>query len=111
MSVVRYKPCSSCPFRSDKPGYLTPERAREIVASDNFSCHKTVDYDEEGEGRVTHKSLTCAGFAILCELTNHPSQMMRIAERLGLYDRRRLNMQAPVHRTVAAFINAQPKRR
>jgi hypothetical protein len=37
---------------------------------------------------------------------NKPHQMMRISERLGLYDRRKLHMDAPVHNNLGEFIEA-----
>lgn len=67
--TYRRKPCAKCPFRRDVKPYLHPDRAAEIAyASENpysdFTCHETVDYSdsEDGEGMVTEKSLTCAGF-------------------------------------------------
>ena len=111
MTGVLYTPCPNCPFRSDRPGYLTKARAREIVScidkDQNFPCHQTVDYSGEGDGVTTLKSKTCAGFAILCEAEEKPNQIMQIAERLGLYDRDKLNMAAPVHKSRRAFIAAQ----
>lgn len=50
------RPCGNCPFRSDEPFYLRPERVREILGggkgkawwpSPSFVCHKTIDYDAE----------------------------------------------------------------
>ena len=38
----------------------------------------------------------CAGALIFLEAQEQPNQMMRIAERLGLYDRRKLDMESPV---------------
>ena len=52
----------------------------------------------------------CAGALILLEKLNLPSQMMRIAERLGMYDRRKLDMLAPVFDSFVAMIKAQPSR-
>jgi hypothetical protein len=68
-------PCDNCPFRSDVPAYIHPERGEEIwkaLRNDGaFPCHKTVDYgdeDDDGfEGRVTHASQFCAGALILME--------------------------------------------
>lgn len=110
---VMYEPCAQCPFRTDRPAFLTKRRARNIVqaimAQADFYCHKTVDYEGEADGQVTADSKVCAGFAVLCENMNKPTQMMRILERIGMYDARRLNRNAPVHQTAAAFIQAQPK--
>lgn len=104
------KPCDNCPFRSDKPFYgLGPERVREIAECDGtFPCHKTTDLDtEDGEARVLPTSSHCAGFLIFRERLEQPSQMMRIAERLGLYDRHKLDMTAPVYDSVEAMVDGQ----
>lgn len=115
-STVLYEPCGNCPFRNDKPGFLAKGRAREIIRAmergEDFPCHKTLDYEATGddldaEPVRTQRTATCAGYAILCELQNRPTQMMCIAERIGLYDREKLNMKAPVHRSTAAFVKAQ----
>ena len=109
------KPCADCPFRSDIAGYLTEGRAEEIVEiiserDGTFSCHKTNTYDEEsGEMVETAKSQHCAGALIFLEKHDNPSQLMRIAERLGLYDRRKLDMSAPVFDEADDFIGAQPR--
>lgn len=106
MSYKLTRPCAHCPFRSDIAPYLMAARVREIergLERGEFSCHETLDDDawqddDEGEpeynpsGQEEH----CAGALILLEKLDRPSQMMRIAERLGLYDRRKLDMNAPV---------------
>jgi hypothetical protein len=142
------RPCDSCPFRTDKPFYLTPERAREIseglLGDKTFACHRTVDYDRmerEGErdeedppttgaGRMGSKSdpcledlhriydeppaipgdkneQHCAGAAIILERLERPNQWMRISERLGFYDRTKLDMGAPVFADFDEFIEFQ----
>lgn len=47
------------------------------------------------------------GALILLEKMRRPSQMMRIAARLGIYDRSKLDMRAPVYATFAAMREAQ----
>jgi hypothetical protein len=73
-----------------------------------FSCHKTVRYDsmrEDDDGEPDFRTRDrrgeahCAGALILLEKLERPSQMMRIAERLRMYDARRLDMDAPVFDT------------
>lgn len=103
------RPCNNCPFRSDKPFPLHPQRALDIMSGDHtFACHKTVDYDqptdEEGrcDGVETENSQHCAGFLILREKMSKPTQMMRIAERLGLYDPTKLDMNSPVFEDIDA---------
>lgn len=108
-------PCKDCPFRSDVRPYLNKHRVREIIASitvqqGTFSCHKTNEHDDEGEAIETGKSQHCAGAAILLERMGRPNQMMRIAERLGMYDHTKLKMDSPVFDTPAKMIAAQPSR-
>jgi hypothetical protein len=105
------KPCATCPFRTDIRPYLRPERVDEMEADlerGEFYCHKTVNYDsmrddDEGEPifetRDRAGEAHCAGALILLEKLERPSQMMRIAERLRLYDARKIDMHAPVFDT------------
>src|SRR5437870_5231493 len=93
------RPCAKCPFRRDIKPFLTPAAAREIAESlerSEFPCHETLDYsgdgDGEGGGRETEQTAHCAGALIVLEKVERPSQMMRICERIGLYDRRKLDM-------------------
>ena len=116
------RPCAHCPFRTDIPAYLTPQRVTEIERSvlreqQDFPCHKTIGYgqgapDVDGEETDdTTKARRCAGMAILCEKLDRPTQMMRIEERLGYYDRTKMEMDAPVFDSFAAMRNAQRARR
>lgn len=80
-------PCDNCPFRKEGGIPLHESRVHEIVNADGeFPCHKTVDYDDEGDGVATAKSKVCAGFLIFLEKQDRPNQMMRISERLRIYD-------------------------
>lgn len=110
------RPCAKCPFRTDIKPYLTRARIRglerDIVQRQgDFYCHQTtkeVDSDDGGtDMAITSKSKRCAGMAILCEKINRPTQMMRIDERLGFYDRRLMDMDAPVYETFAEMRKAQ----
>ena len=115
------QPCDTCPFRTDIDPFLTPERVEEIqqgLVRGEFYCHKTTQWneqheDEEGERRYTRTGgeMHCAGALILLEKLEQPSQMMRIAERLRMYDRRKLKMDAPVFDTFEDMIEAQAPRR
>lgn len=69
-----------------------------------FSCHKLNSWHDEDE--VTEEQ-HCAGAMIVLEKMERPNQMMRIAERLGLYDRSKLKMDAPVFEDMEQFIEAQ----
>ena len=90
------KPCANCPFRTDVRPYIHPSRVEEIRDSDApFSCHKTTT--EKGRSNNHPDAQHCAGNLILKEKEEQPDQMMRIAERIGFYDRRKLDMEAPVY--------------
>lgn len=109
MSIYRLKrPCANCPFRSDRPPFLSHDRAQEIAedleAGATFYCHKTLDYDDF-EGTVKPVSQSCAGSLITMEREERPNQIMRIAERLRLYDRRTLDMDSPVYDSLKDWVN------
>ncbi len=108
-------PCANCPFRTDITFHLTVARAEEIAdgvtrGDQTFACHKTTIEveDDEGESETVSADTTqhCGGVLIMLEKMEQPNQMMRIAERIGLYDRRKLNMDAPVFDDVDGFIEA-----
>lgn len=95
--------CSDCPFR--RVGFigLTAGRVEEIAGASvgpqgrTFSCHLTVEFDddeheENGDPieRNREKQSHCAGALLFAEKQQLPTQMMRVAERLGLYDFRKL---------------------
>jgi hypothetical protein len=112
-------PCPHCPFRNDRPGFITPARAREIakaitIEQKTFACHQTTVAVEDDEGNCdmqeTPDSQHCAGAMILLERLERPNQMMRIAERIGLYDMRKLDMSAPVVRSVREFVKLQEEK-
>jgi hypothetical protein len=108
------RPCAMCPFRSDIEPYLTPLRAREIATSlrygAGFACHLTTATAEDEEGADTRVeapwSMQCAGALITMEREGVASQLTRIAERLGLYHRNRLDMNAPTYEALAAWERA-----
>ena len=95
------RPCANCPHRTDcLKGWLGRVRATEIAgyAQDSvsggktFPCHKATDQQ-------------CAGSSILQEKLERPNQMLRIAERLGLYDFNAMDLQSPVFDSFEDFIN------
>lgn len=111
------RPCAKCPFRTDREPYLRGERAEEIVDSlrsgAEFPCHETLDYSAEevdeygaGEPARTDKTTFCAGALIMLENSDGPNQIMRISERLGLYDHTKLDKNAPVYDEPESFIDA-----
>lgn len=109
-------PCPHCPFRTDIRPYLTRDRAQEIADGltrhqQTFSCHETTEHDDDGEAIIRDDEQHCAGAMIMLEAMNRPNQMMRIAERFGSYDRRKLSKNPPVFQHVREFIAAQRVRR
>jgi hypothetical protein len=95
-------PCDNCPFRNDVRPYIHGERVEEIVGQ-QFSCHKTTTC--KGRENDHPKAQHCAGSLILHEKEEQPHQMMRIMERLGGYDRTKLNMDAPVYASFEEMID------
>lgn len=95
-------PCDACPFlaTANMKRAFTLRRLSEF-ASAAFHCHKTgiIDEDDEdssGDFVATANSSHCAGMLIFLEKRGRPNQMMRIGERLGMYDSRKLDMSANV---------------
>lgn len=90
-------PCDECPYLKKLKRGFTIARLRSLAGEGSFHCHKTGSQDEEsGDFIPTENSQHCAGMLIFFEKRNSPNQMMRIAERIGMYDRTKLNMKAPV---------------
>lgn len=105
------KPCAKCPFRTDCPkGWLGKRRAQQIASSiveqqGTFACHETTEHDDDtGEHVRTEGEQHCAGALIMLERIGRPNQMMRLCERLGMYDRTKLDMDAPVFDTPTQFV-------
>lgn len=87
-------PCDECPFLIGS-GFSYESLLRH--ASGEFACHKTCDVvDGVFLERPKDKSPHCAGALIFLEKQNRPHQMMRVCERLGMYDASKLNMAAAV---------------
>ena len=95
MNYEMTTPCDQCPFL--KGSGFTWESLM-AHSSGEFPCHKTCKLDEDESIYVPRNENTphCAGALIFRELIKQPHQMMRICERLGMYDRRKLDMRAPV---------------
>lgn len=99
MKYTMTEPCDECPFLNKfKKGFTTAKLKG--FASGNFPCHKTAEIKESDSGvsefQAGNKSVHCAGALIFNEKRNTPHHMMRIAERLGMYDYTKLNMEADV---------------
>lgn len=113
------RPCAKCPFRTDVEPYIRSSRAREIAENllrgSDFICHETsveVPDSEDGEHDRGPDSQFCAGALITLEKQGFANQMMRIAERIGIYDASALDMDAPVSDSmdewVARFFDKAP---
>jgi hypothetical protein len=91
------KPCNLCPFRNDDKRLHVATETLRGMASGEFCCHKTGESNDETDSiEPTPNSQHCAGALIMLEKMGAPHQMMRICERLGMYDRTKLDMSAPV---------------
>lgn len=106
------KPCAGCPFRSDRTFHLRPERAKQfaedLANGSGFNCHKTVEFGDPAEDEpvqiLTDKSQWCAGALITMEKSGIYNQQVKIAERLGMYDPTKLDMDSPVYDNLAAWV-------
>ncbi len=87
------RPCVTCPFRRGQGSRfrLRPERLDDIYRAPSFQCHKTADYDEDGEGRAGDRPQQCAGLMAVLNRENAPNQIMQVAQRLGALDPSRLD--------------------
>lgn len=109
-------PCADCPFRRDIRPYLTRKRAKYFMdnmlsGQKQFVCHKTsVEDSETGETMGKDESQACAGALILLAKLKRSTQLMRLMSRIGLYDRAKLKMDAPVFDTAEEFIQRQDER-
>lgn len=84
------KPCKDCPFLKGSSTNITLDEERlDGIVSDirndmSFTCHKTLELPSREQQH-------CAGTLVFLERENNPNQMMRIAERIGIYDRTKLH--------------------
>lgn len=113
------RPCGDCPFRSDKPFHLSPDRVRGILGggrakrwwpASSFPCHKTLDYsvvDDDGQVQVPATAQQCAGVMAILHREGRPNDAMQIAERFGLWDPSKLDLSAPFYESTRAAIKGQ----
>ena len=94
MNYLMTTPCNACPFTMEE--WQFDDEQLEDHSSGEFACHKTCDIDDEGVFEPRESSSHCAGALIYLEKRNRSHQMMRIAERINMYDRSRLDMDAKV---------------
>lgn len=89
------KPCKDCPFIPGSSTNTTLDEGRlddivEDLRNDySFTCHKTLDLPDREQQH-------CAGALIFLEKENNPNQMMRWMERIGHYDRHKLDMDVDI---------------
>lgn len=103
------RPCPKCPFRSDITPYLRTDRVRDLARAlvrSEFACHQTTKPTGDGDRVATKDSIHCAGALILLEKEKLPSQMMRICERVGLYDPTTMDMTSAVYDSWDEMIQA-----
>lgn len=89
------RPCVGCPFlKEGGVKHLGARRAREIAMNSatssggTFACHKTVRFDEDGNEIERRSQQHCAGALLFMEKVNEgATQFVRIAERLGIYNK------------------------
>lgn len=93
MKYTMTTPCNECPYLI---GSGFTYRSLMEHASGEFGCHKACELSEEGIYEPLRDTPHCAGALIFLEKQDSPHQMMRICERIGLYDRSQLNMNANV---------------
>ena len=89
MKYTMTTPCDACPFLTKHAHAYQLKRLKQF-ASGPVVCHKTGQIPDDYDG---HGDNDDAGYQ---EKPDGSSQMMRIAERLRLYDRTTLNMGADV---------------
>ncbi len=90
MNYDMTKPCNECPF-VEGSGFRV-KRLQQFACAE-FPCHKACNVNEDGNFVARNdKTPHCAGALIFNEKRNQPHRMMRISERLGFYDRTKLDM-------------------
>lgn len=83
------KPCKDCPFVKGSSTNTTLAEGRldgivhDILHDASFVCHKTLE-------KEWNEQEHCAGALIYLERQKRPNQIMRIAERIGLYNYKQL---------------------
>lgn len=114
------RPCGNCPFRSDRPFHMRPDRVRQILGgardrrwwpAQSFPCHKTIIYGEDENGNekttIPASAQQCAGVMAILHREERPNDAMQIAERLGLWDPATLDPTAPFYQSTQAAIDGQ----
>ena len=88
-------PCKDCPFIKGSSTNTTLAKGRlqgikdDLRKDMSFTCHKTLE-------KPSNEQQHCAGALIFLEKENRPNQIMRIAERLGMYDHTKLKIDVDI---------------
>lgn len=115
MKFDMVRPCDSCPFCPGRFRGLRADRITEIVealqSGATFACHKTTIDNEDGDYIPSAEERFCGGATVMLEKAQDPeqaphNQMLRIAERMGWYDHRKLDMTSPVFDSFEEMIEA-----
>lgn len=98
MQYTMTTPCDACPFSAGS-GFTVSQLER--FARGEFACHKACKLVEDEEGVAEYRARNdktphCAGALIYLEKLGRSHQMMRICERVGLYDHTKLDMSVQV---------------
>jgi len=106
---MKYQPCKTCPFRTDKPFKgLTPDRAREIDKSihedELFLCHQTIDWELEDR-------TVCIGSVLYLEYGEgvFTNWKYRIAALRGDFNLKELDYEFPVAKSLKEFIEVSSR--
>lgn len=86
MSAAKTNPCENCPFRKTIAPAMRDRRFQEIAEGESFFCHKTVDYSDDTDGRVTSDSKLCAGWIGFTTKKGMEPNAVRVAIRLGILE-------------------------
>lgn len=101
-------PCNDCPFRREGGLRIDVERVKEIAGlflvsgGGTFACHKTTGACGNNPKEERH----CAGALIFAEKNGNANQMMRIMERLRMYDHTKLTDRESVFSSLKEMLKA-----
>lgn len=108
----KQQPCHNCPFRSDIDFWLTSEKVEAIIEAlkgdGDFCCHKTI----AASSSKLERKRACVGAAIFLEYVRkdgfRANRTFRMREMFCHdFSREKLDMNAPVFKTVEAFTAAR----
>jgi hypothetical protein len=100
-------PCANCPFRREGFLPLRAGRVQDIAAEQlkpegkTFACHKTTQ-GRRGSAGHSH----CAGALLFQKNNKHETQLVQIAQRLGMLNTSRLSDPAAVFTSLPEMVQA-----